>query len=737
MAKQKVRRRQSKPRPAAKVTARPETRFLRAAIFGALLLAVTALAYVPAWNGKPIWDDDAHLIRLELRSLGGLARIWTELGATQQYYPLVHSVFWIEQRLWGDTPLPYHLVNIVLHAASALLLLRVLLILKIPGAWLAAAIFALHPVQVESVAWISELKNTLSGVFLFVALLFYLRFDRSRNRSAYVLALVAFFLGLMCKTVIAPLPAVVLVLFWWKRGRLLWKQDVLPLIPFFFLGISAGLFTAWVERTFIGAQGEAFNYGLIERCLIAGRAFWFYLTKLFWPENLIFVYPRWRIDASIWWQYLFPLAALLFFAALLLWNRRSRAPLAAFLIFAGMLFPVSGFFNVYPFIFSFVADHFQYLAAIAVITLIAAGLTLLFERLKISPTLRLIFCAMLLGVLATLTFRQARMYADAETLYRVTIERNPECWMAYSHLGRIYRLSGKLNEALPYFRKALEINPNHADTYDNLANTLGQLHRVTEALGYYDKALAIKPRSAIAQSNLGSLLLQIGRIDESLAHLEKAVEIDPRKGDAHNNLGNTLLQAGRVTEAIAHYQKAIELWRYHTDAERSTAHYNLANALSQSERLEEAIAEYQKALDLQPAYLEAHNNLARALLARGQFADAIAHYEKAVEIAPSSVLVKNNLAWQLATCPEPALRNGAKALELAANANQLSEGKDPAVLKTLAGAYAETGQFSKAIETAEDALRSAESRGNSSLAQAIRQEIELFQAGSPYHQTSK
>jgi hypothetical protein len=251
---------------------------LRGWLWGLLLVIATFVAYQAAWNGKPIWDDAAHLTYPELRSWSGLVRIWTVPGTTQQYYPLTSTVFWVEAKFWGDSTLGYHLVNILLHATAALLLLTILRTLQVPGAGLAAAIFALHPVQVESVAWISELKNTFSGVFFFGSALAYLRFDRTRNKAVYVGALVLFVLGLLAKTVIATLPAALLVVFWWQRGKLSWKQDVLALIPFFAAGITAGLFTSWMERQVIGAQGSGFNFSLVERCLIAGRAIWFYLA---------------------------------------------------------------------------------------------------------------------------------------------------------------------------------------------------------------------------------------------------------------------------------------------------------------------------------------------------------------------------------------------------------------------------------------------------------------------------
>ena len=328
---------------------------------GWLLLIAVILAYQPAWHGKPIWDDDAHLTPPGLRSSQGLARIWIEPGATQQYYPLVHSIFWIEYKLWGDATPGYHLINILLHAFAALLLWKILRRLQVPGAYLAAAMFALHPVCVESVAWISEIKNTLSGAFYLGAALAYLRFDRTRNWRFYFVTLGLFLLGLMSKTVIATLPAALLVVFWWQRGKLSWKQDVLPLIPFFAVGIGAGLFTAWVEWKFVGASGSGYDFSIMDRLLIAGRAIWFYLGKLVWPVDLAFIYPRWHVSRTVWWQSLFPITALLVSVGLWLLSRRNRAPLAAWLFFVGTLFPALGFFNVYPFCYSFVADHFQYL----------------------------------------------------------------------------------------------------------------------------------------------------------------------------------------------------------------------------------------------------------------------------------------------------------------------------------------------------------------------------------------
>ena len=275
-----------------------------------LLLAALALsiffAYQPCWQGGPIWDDDAHLTRPELRSWQGLGRIWCDVRATTQYYPLLHSAFWIEHRLWGDAPLGYHLVNLLLHATAALLVALILRRLAIPGALLAAAIFALHPVHVESVAWITEQKNTLSAVFYLAALLVYLHFDRKRTIPLYCGSVGTVPRGHTEQDGHRHLARALLVIFWWQRGRLSWRRDVLPLVPFFLLGASAGMVTAWWELQVNHCVGPEFQFTLPERLLIASRAVCFHLGKLCWPAKLTFIYPRWPMDSAAWWPYLFP-----------------------------------------------------------------------------------------------------------------------------------------------------------------------------------------------------------------------------------------------------------------------------------------------------------------------------------------------------------------------------------------------------------------------------------------------
>jgi tetratricopeptide (TPR) repeat protein len=514
----------------------------------AALVAAVFLAYQPVWRAGFVWDDDAHVTAPALRSAAGLARIWTEPDVTQQYYPVLHSLFWLEHRLWGGAAAGYHLANLMLHALAAGLFGLLLRRLAVPGAWLAAACFALHPVHVESVAWISEQKNTLSAVFYLAAALAWLRFDGERRSRDYWLATGLFILGLLTKTVVATLPAALLVLCWWRRGRVDARADVRPLLPWFLLGAVAGLFTAWVERHQIGAAGAAHELSWLQRGLLAGRAVWFYLGKLAWPVDLTFIYP----GRALQWL---PLAGALA-ATAVLWARRARqrAPLAAWLLFGGTLFPVLGFLNVYPFIYSFVADHFQYLASLAPLALAAAALARAPRRLGVT------LAVALLGTLGALTWRQARDYHDAETLYRATITRNPGCWMAWNNLGSLQLADPARNaEAIASFEAALRIRPDYAEARGNLGLALTQAGRPDEAVPHLRESLRLKPGPYQLHNNLGIALAMSGRPAESLPAFRQAAALNPTLPNIEENWAKALLLLNRPDEAREHFARAARL----------------------------------------------------------------------------------------------------------------------------------------------------------------------------------
>ena len=604
-----------------------------------ILLVVTLAAYQPALNGGILWDDEAHLTRPELRTLHGLGRIWTEPKAIQQYYPLVHSLFWLEYHLWGGSTFGYHLINILLHLLSALLLLKILRRLKVPAAWFIAALFALHPVQVESVAWITELKNTLSGVFFFGAALSYLAFDSERSKRYYWTALALFILGLLSKSVIATMPVSLLAIFWWKRGKIQWKQDVIPLLPFFVFGMVSGLFTALIEQHVHGARGSEFGFTIIERCLIAGRAIWFYLGTIVFPVNLTFIYPRWHMSQAVWWQYLFPLAALGLAAFLWVLRNRSRAPFAVFVCFTAALFPVLGFFNVYPFRFSFVADHFQYLALPGPLALAAAGIHRGLDFMKGSGQwfLKSALYGIILLTLSAVTWNQCRTYTDAETLYRSIIRKNPLCWMAHTNLGILLANGGKTDEAMDHCLKAVQLDSTLSECHNNLGLLLANSGSIEEAIDHFRKALEIDSQDVEAQNNLGNALFYTGRTDEAAACFREALEINPYHEGARNNLGNILMQKGRTEEAIICYRKVLEI-----DPGYVQAHNNLGMALQRTDHMEDAASEYRIALELYPDYVEAHCNLGILLSETGRLDESASHFWRALQLNPDNLRAINN-----------------------------------------------------------------------------------------------
>jgi tetratricopeptide (TPR) repeat protein len=608
-----------------------------------LLAAATFAAYWPALGAGFIWDDEGHVTRPDLRSLPGLERIWFHLGATQQYYPVLHSAFWLEHRLWGGSALGYHLCNLVLHAAAAWLFFHLLRRLAVPGAFLGSLLFALHPVGVETVAWISEQKNTLSAVFYLLSALAYFRFDEERRPRWYLAALGLFFLALLSKTVTATLPAGLLVVLWWRRGRLSWRRDVVPLLPWLALAAAGGLTTAWVEERYIGAQGTHFGLGLVARCLVAGRAVWFYLGTLVWPANLVFIYPRWVIDPRLLGQFLYPAAAAA--VLLILWGgrRRARWPLAAALLFVGTLFPALGFFNVYPFIYSFVADHFQYLADLALFAVAGAAVAGGWQRAAgaARPVLAL-GVALVLATLGILTWRQARTYHDLETLYRTTIARNPSSWFAHGNLGVILAGTGRLPEAMGHYEAALRLNPDVPQTYNNLGNAWTLQRRWPEAFAAYGRALELWPEFVEARFDRATALSAAGRQEEAAAEFAQVLRQRPDYPGAELGLANALANLGRLDAAVPHYQAAILLRP--GDAE---AHANLGLAIVTMGHPEAALPELGEALRLRPDYAEAHAYLGLALARSSRFAEAVSEYRAALRRDPANADVHYQLGLAL------------------------------------------------------------------------------------------
>jgi tetratricopeptide (TPR) repeat protein len=651
------------------------TRNWRVGLRALALLIVTLAVYSPAWHGGLVWDDEMHITASALRSWAGLSRIWLDVRATLQYYPVLHSAFWIEHRLWGDATLGYHLANILQHVGAALLLALVLRRLSVPGAWVAAAIFALHPIQTESVAWISEQKNTLSAVFYLSAILAYLRFDETRKARWYATSLAVFGLALLSKTVTATLPGALLVVFWWRRGRLSWTRDVLPLLPFFVAAAAAATMTAWFEIAVNKSVGADFHLTAVERVLVAGRGIWFHLAKLSWPAGLSFMYPRWAIDPGAWWQYLFPLGVVALAAGLWAIRGWSRAPLGAFLYFCGTLFPVLGFASLYTHRYAFVANHYQYLACIGPIALVAALLTKAAGRIP-SPAARGLVIAAPLVLLAGVSHADAAKFASSETLLQDTIAKDPRSWFAYTNLGSLRLSQGRSAEARACFEQVLGLKPDFAVAYNNLGNTWLREGDLEQATRNHRRAVALQPDYAEAHNNLGIDLARAGRYDEAIASYRRAIALDPRYALAHYNLANALVRIRDATGAERHYRESIALdpdsalphyalglellsqrRRDEAGEELRTAfrlkpdfaqgYYELGNMQLQQEQVADAIASYSNALRVRPAYAEAHCNLGVALMRQGRVAEAVAEYEQAIRLKADYAIAHNNLGFAL------------------------------------------------------------------------------------------
>jgi protein O-mannosyl-transferase len=710
--------------------------FSRDWLWGLILILSVILTYAPVWKAGFIYDDGL-LLTANPCVVGplGLKEIWTTSAADN--CPLLFTTFWVEHALWGLEPLPYHLVTVLLHGACAILLWRVLRSLRVQGAWVGAALWALHPVEVESVAWISEMKNTESGLFFLLSILFFVRCLRAKDFDGrtgggwnYALTLLFAALGMASKSSTVILPVVLCLCAWWMQGRWHWR-NVARVVPMFLMAIAPSAVSIWTQGLQLATDTDPqWVRTWPERLATAGDAVWFYLGKLLWPHPLITIYPRWQIDAGQWVSYL-PLLALIAILSIF-WLKRelwSRAFFFGFAYFMVALLPALGLIDEYPFRFSFVFDHFQYLASIGPLALAGTGLARFSNSIIPKKRwLQLSLCAELLLILGMASWHRTLVYKSEEIFWTDTLAENPDCWMGYNNLGNALLQKGQVDKALEQFHKALGINPHYVAAHSNLGAALFQKGQVDDAVAQYKKALQINPYYAQANYNLGLALFQKGQVDDAVAQYKKALQINPYYPEAHNNLGNALLQKGQVDGALEQFQKALEINPNYVDAHNNlgvtlfqkgqvddavaqykkaveinpnyvNAHYNLGNALFRKGQLDEAIAQFQKAVEIEPNYVDAHYDLGNALFQKGQSDEAIDQFQKALRINPNYVDARSNLG--VALFRKGQLDEAVAQFQKAAEINPNSF----AIHYNLGNALFQKGQLDEAITQFQEVLR--------------------------------
>jgi len=614
---------------------------LRAALILASILAV----YWQALGGGFLWDDDVYVTaNAALRSPAGLAHIWKIPPSTRQYYPVTFTAFWLEYRLWADSPFGYRLVNLLLHAANALLVWRLLRRLEVRGAFVAAWIFAVHPVHVESVAWITELKNVLAGLFSLLAALAWLHHLDDRRRSGLLLSALCFALALLSKTQVCGLPLILLLLTWWKRPERL-RQALLPLAALAVIGLAGGLTTVWFEA----GSGEVLypmpRLSPLDRVLVAGRALWFYVVSFFWPARLRAIYGNWSVAASDPLQLLAALSAAAALAAT--WAARKRigkAPFVGLASYVVCLAPGLGFVDFHFMRFAFVADHFAYLASIPLIALAVAAAARATELLprSIVPRLRAAAACLVVAALGAIAAQRSLVHDDAERLWRDNIERDPRAATAYNHLGTVLYNRGRVDEAIEAFRSAASIDPALADPQHNLGLALQRQGRLDEAMVQYAAALRLRPDSRVVRNSMGVTSLAKGDQDAAIAYFSAAIERDPGYAPAHNNWGAVLFQRGEYESARAHFETAARL-----DPDYAEAQDNWGVALAALGRPEEAISHFTVAVELDPRVYAPYRHWGDALVQLRRYEPAIDRYRNAIRIDPSRAAAHRGLGTAL------------------------------------------------------------------------------------------
>ena len=607
-------------------------------ILGALVTA----SYFPALWGEFIWDDFLLMKLKAVSSWDGIWRLWFDPATAYlqrdavegHYWPLLYTTFWIEHKLWGFAPLGYHAINLLLHFANTALLWRLLLRLGVPGAWFAAAVFAVHPLHTESVAWIISRKDLLSALFYLSAFFVWTRFVETPRTRRYVAALLLFAAALLCKSVAITLPAALLIWQWWKEGRIT-PKGLLRVVPFFLVGLVVGGFDIWFYKS---KTALSFDYSVYERVLIASRSLWFYLEKLVWPADLAVIYPHWEIDATdpFGWGYFIAAVAV----AATLWimrHRIGRGPLACALFFAVTLSPTLGLVDYSYMGHSFVADRFQYLAGIGAIILFVVVAVRAADRL--SPAAHKAAKGIALVVLALLgiaTWNQAGVYKNELSLFKHVIAHNPRSWAAHQNVGMALLKLNQFEEAERHLRNSLEIFPLNVKAFRNMGEALKGQQRYEEALKWYGTAIKLEPEEPLNHAGIGTVFFRMERYPEAVSSIKRALELQPDFETApglHSLIAQGLRKMGRHGEADRHFELSIKL-SLEMNPHDPGVLFSRAEDLRGRKLNEESLKWYRSAIEVDPDFALAYAAMGDSLYKLGRYPEAVSSIKRALELQP-------------------------------------------------------------------------------------------------------
>ena len=665
-------------------------------LMGLGLVVLALAAFVPAFSGPEIWDDKDWLTNAYglYAAPNALWRIWTDPGSVQQYYPVTTTSFWLDYLLWGAGRTgPLHVENAFLHGLSAVGFWILLSRLGLRHGWFAAALFAVHPMMAESVAWITERKNVLCTLFGILALFGHgsaVGWWASKGKGTlwmHGLAFGAFSLAMLSKVGAVTLIGVVLVLSWWRTGSLEWRRHVLPLFPWLAVSIPLILITGRLETDMVLKGDITSSLPWLDRIVLAGQLPWIYLTKLIWPSDLRVFYTKWALDAGVWWHWAGLAGIAMLFA--LCFRSNKRGALALMLIFLGTLFPLLGIFTVNGFKYAWLADRWCYVPAMAVFA--AAGLALDWVPLR---AIRVFAVTTTLFILTALCRQRSALYADVDVFWQDAISRHDAPWKAHNDYGSQLMDMHSHAEAVRQFRKALEVKPDYAGCYVNLANALEAMGLREDALRHLEKALELQPEhNSIIHYNKAIVLERLGRTEEALSAYSRAHELKPDFTAAWNDRGNLLLLNRR-------YEEALQCFRH--------------------------------ILEVEPFNAKARTSVGNVHFFQSQHAPALEAFKQAIAIEPELVSALTNCAWIMSTSGDGALRNGPEALRLARKAAKLTMFDDPSILQVLAAAYAESGDFEAAVEVSKQGQLLAQRQGKTGLAESIRASEAEFAQERPY-----